>query len=96
VERVLRSYLDITPGKLAELRRAADARDPAGVREAAHDLKSSSAQIGARLLAELAKELEALGRAGELRGAPALVERTFTEFERVRRAIEPEPGGEAR
>jgi DNA-binding response OmpR family regulator len=96
VERVLRSYLDTTPGKLAALRRAADSGDAAGVRDAAHALKSSSAQLGARSLAELAKELEALGRAGELRAAPALVERTFAEFERVRRAIGPEPGSEPR
>jgi HPt (histidine-containing phosphotransfer) domain-containing protein len=73
---------------LAALRGAADARDAAGVREAAHGLKSSSAQIGARSLAELAKELEALGRANELQAATSLVERAFAEFERVHRAIE--------
>jgi two-component system, sensor histidine kinase and response regulator len=89
---VLRSYLATAPGVLAALRGAAGAGDAAGVREAAHGLKSSSAQIGARGLAELAKELEALGRANELGVARSLVERAFAEFERVRRAIELDGG----
>ncbi len=92
VERVLRSYLATAPGVLAALRGAAGARDAAGLREAAHGLKSSSAQIGARALAELAKQLEALGRSNELDVAPSLVERAFAEFERVRRAIELDGG----
>jgi HPt (histidine-containing phosphotransfer) domain-containing protein len=50
---------------------------------AAHPLKSSSGQVGAKRLAALCKELEARGRAGSLEGATELSAQIAAELESV-------------
>ena len=62
-------------------------KDAKALQTQAHSLKSSSANVGARELAELARELEALGRTGQTTDAAGLVERMATEFLRVREAL---------
>jgi len=54
---------------------------------AAHTLKSSSAQVGARKLSALCKELEARGRAGRIRDALELVEEITRELKAVQAAL---------
>jgi HPt (histidine-containing phosphotransfer) domain-containing protein len=51
------------------------------VAEAAHPLKSSSAQLGLVGLSAFAKEMEALGRSGSLQGAEELLARIEVEYE---------------
>ncbi|RIH86063.1 response regulator [Calidithermus roseus] len=73
---------------IQSLQQALEADNAAGVRMAAHTLKSGSAQFGVRGLAELCKELEERGKAGLLEGAGALLERVRLEFERVRPSLQ--------
>ena len=63
---------------------------------AAYALKSSSANLGAGVLASLSLELERLGRAGELSGAKDLFARLSDEHPRVLRALEAELGADPR
>ncbi len=56
----------------------------------ANNLKSSSANLGALLLSGLFKDLEILGRSGDLQGARELMEKAEAEFGRVRKALEAE------
>ena len=74
-------------GLLARLREAIERADATGVREAAHALKSSSANVGAIRLSSLFKELEALGRSGSVEGAPESVGAIDAEFARVKEAL---------
>ncbi|MGD8793951.1 MAG: Hpt domain-containing protein, partial [Anaerolineae bacterium] len=75
---------------------AVEAGDAATLRRAAHSLKSNSAEFGAGTLADLCRELEAIGRAGEEAGgegwataeAVEMVARAETIFERVRPALD--------
>jgi len=85
--RVIDSYLVTAPDQLEALQRALAEKDAKALQTQAHSLKSSSANVGARELAELARELEALGRTGQTTDAAGLVERMATEFLRVREAL---------
>jgi HPt (histidine-containing phosphotransfer) domain-containing protein len=55
--------------------------------EAAHSLKSSSANLGATQLAALCKELEQRGRDNDLQGAAELVDEIGKVYLRVCRAL---------
>ncbi len=75
-----RAQLDTLHAALAE-------GDPHTVERAAHTVKGASANIGATSLAELCRELEALGRAAALGSARELLDRIETEFDNVRHAL---------
>jgi HPt (histidine-containing phosphotransfer) domain-containing protein len=53
------------------------------LRRTAHTLKGSAADFGAVALASLCREIEALGRAGEVAAATAKVEETVHEYHRA-------------
>jgi HPt (histidine-containing phosphotransfer) domain-containing protein len=69
------------------MRRALGDRDTESFRRAAHSLKSNAASFGAMTLSTLAKDLEALAKAGRLDGAAARLDRLAGECERVVRAL---------
>jgi len=56
-------------------------------RRAAHSLKSNSETLGALGLATLARELEALARAGSLEGARGRVESLVSRYEIVAQSL---------
>ena len=58
----------------------------------AHALKSSSGNVGARGLRDLARGLEEAARAGELGRAKDLAGRLGEEWSRVRRSLASLPG----
>jgi CheY-like chemotaxis protein/HPt (histidine-containing phosphotransfer) domain-containing protein len=87
VARVVEAFLRSAPEQLAELVRAAAARDAEALRRAAHSLKSSSANLGAMRLAALAREIEARAREQRVEDAAFLVERSNREFGRARGAL---------
>lgn len=80
-------FLDDTPNRLRELQAAVMAGDAHATEQAAHALKSACAQLGAANLSTMCRDLEAKGRAGDLDGAPALVVRALTEWQRVESAL---------
>jgi HPt (histidine-containing phosphotransfer) domain-containing protein len=57
------------------------------LREVAHALKSSSANVGAHGLADLCKRLEAMGRDNNLADSPTIHERFEREYARVIAAL---------
>ena len=60
------------PTRCASLRQAVEAVDPQAVRTAAHSLKGSAGNLGARQLAALCQEIELIARQGSLEGIAAL------------------------
>ncbi len=82
------SFLEDAPQLLTTLRQASEKGDAAGMRLAAHSLKSNAADFGAMHFSNLCKELEQLGKAGTVDGATALVEQVEVEYEKVRVALE--------
>ena len=88
VGKVIRAYLADTPARLAQMRAALDAGDAGALRKGAHGLKSSSANVGAETLAALCKELEIVGRSGNLGAAPPLLRDAEAQLVRVVAALE--------
>ena len=87
VGELVETYCSETPQLIAKLRNALDVDDAGAFRQAAHSIKSTSNAFGALSLGEMAKELEMLGRAGDLAGAQAKVDRLAAEYDRVQRAL---------
>ena len=90
LEKVLRTYLRSTPPLLTTLREAVTRGDAAAVRQTAHNLKSSSAQVGAVAFSSRCKDLEALGRANTLTNAPMVLAYIEEEYPVVQAALSAE------
>jgi PAS domain S-box-containing protein len=84
---LLDAFLEDAPTQIAALRGAIERGDAEETRRAAHTLKSNAATFGAQSLSELCRELETLGRRGDLGAAPGLLERAENEWEGVREAL---------
>lgn len=62
INELIDTFLDDAPRMMQGLKSALEANDADSFRRAAHSLKSNAETFGAGRLAELAKELESLGR----------------------------------
>lgn len=87
VAKIIAAFLDNTPRLIAQLKTAAEVPDLAMLRELAHSLKSSSANLGADALSEAAKRIELGARQGTLERPAAAVAVVVSEYERVRPAL---------
>jgi HPt (histidine-containing phosphotransfer) domain-containing protein len=81
---VISMFLESTPAFLDTLRRSAASGDLQTLQRVSHDLKSSSATLGARLMAIRCARLEAIGRAGLASETISLVAEIVMEFNAVR------------
>ena len=82
------SFLEEAPRLLAELNQAVEDGDAAGVRRAAHSLKSNGADFGASTFFNLCKELEMMGKSGVLDHAADLSAQIAAEYDKVETALE--------
>jgi HPt (histidine-containing phosphotransfer) domain-containing protein len=85
---LINTFLEDAPSLLDNLGQALDKEDVAGVRLAAHTLKSNGADFGATTFSTLCQELEMLAKSGQLTGADALLSRVKEEFENEKAALE--------
>ena len=69
IGELVETYCVETSGLLEQLRQALDRNDPSAFQRAAHSIKSSSASLGAMAFSGQAKELEMIGKSGDLSGA---------------------------
>ena len=67
INELIDTFLEDAPKLLAEMKSALATGNVDSFRRASHSLKSNAATFGAGRLAELAKELEALGRENKLK-----------------------------
>ena len=86
--KVAELYLENSALLLEELRICLNAKDAAGIAKAAHALKSTSFNTGAKDLAELCAALEALGLAARIEEAGSALEGVVHEHARVAKALE--------
>ncbi len=85
---LLQSYLDETPVVLAAMRGALARRDAAELRRAAHGLKSTSRDFGARRLGELGAAVEDAAKAGTWEGVAQSVDLVDAAWPEVRSAVQ--------
>ena len=81
------TFLKGVPKMLGEMKQSLDDGNAEGLRRAAHTFKSNTAALGAARLSELCKELEHLGKSGELDDAPDKVAQVQQELEPVKSAL---------
>ena len=87
VHKVIAAYVGDTPRQLHALRQALGEGDAESVRRVAHGLKSASANIGAGHLSGLCRDLEQLGRSGNVDSGGPLLSDLEREFRSVRQAL---------
>jgi len=87
VDRLIDLFIDDTPRLLAALENAVDGPDYHALREAAHALKSSSANLGAMSLSAAARRIEAGAREHQLERPAVAVALVSNEFARARRML---------
>jgi len=87
LERAVGMYLENAPTVLEELRRAVAGGDASAVWKIAHSLKSSSASLGAKQLAQHIGDMEGRARQNDLVEADSRLVRIETEFQKVSSAL---------
>ena len=73
LNRIIDIYLQESPKLVEQIRSGLDAGEPDQVRLAVHSLKSNSANLGAKELASMCKQLEDRARAKDLEGTEPLL-----------------------
>ena len=87
VAMVIDQYLSDSSKLVEVMQTAARTGDAGELRNAAHSLKSSSANVGAMILAELCKMIEAKAREKDLNEVADEVDKILEEYERARNAL---------
>ncbi len=87
LKRIADLYATNSRMLIASLRAAIGRSDAAGVLQAAHSLKSSSANVGATQLTQLCAALEVAAKAGKLGSGRTTLDRLIEEHDRVLLAL---------
>ena len=85
---VLRLFLSEVPLRMDRLRNGCAAGNIEEVYRAAHSLKGSAGNIGAQRLLGVCRQLDEMGRAGDLTDAAPLIAAIGVEYDRVAAEIE--------
>jgi len=88
--RVIKLYLSESPKLLQRLKQAASAGNAREIAAAAHSLKSSSANVGAKVLSRHCEDLEASARRADAEEARRILSRVEAEHRSVQTALNEE------
>jgi HPt (histidine-containing phosphotransfer) domain-containing protein len=80
ISELVETYCTETPELIASLQKAFNDQDSETFRRIAHSIKSSSASLGAMRLSEQARELEMIGKSGDLAQAAGKLENLEAEY----------------
>ncbi|MDZ8225730.1 MAG: PAS domain S-box protein [Nostoc sp. ChiVER01] len=87
---LIECYLTETPRLVRDISTSITTQDAQTLFNTAHQLKSSSASIGAIALSQLCKVLEAQGYSSKLENSLELISQLYQEYEQVKAALEQE------
>ena len=90
VHKVIAEFLRSSPALIAKLREAAARGDASAIRALAHNVKGTSATLGAVALSHRCAELEDLSRSGSVADATARVAAIENLYAEARTALEAE------
>ena len=88
IPELIQAYLEETPKLILDLQDALAAGDAVRFTRAAHSIKSSSASLGALDFSGQAKELEMIGKSGDLNPAGIKLRELITDFPAVETALQ--------
>lgn len=84
---ILQLFLEDAPGIIERLETAAANRDSMQLRDLAHTLKSSSANVGAQAVSNAARRIELAARTGTVERPSVMVALVIAEYARARLAL---------
>ena len=87
VGELIETYCLETPQLIAQIQQALASQNAAAFRRAAHSIKSASNTLGALQLGTLARELETMGREGNLADTRGQVDQLAAEYDRVQQTL---------
>jgi PAS domain S-box-containing protein len=87
VAQILTSFLDSSATYIDAIQQAMVHQDASALFHAAHALKSSSAMIGAMGLSSILKDIEIMGRQGNVAGVQTRMDELDTVYEAVKQAV---------
>ena len=87
LQEVLNLFLDEVPKKISALQSAVASGDATTVQRAAHSLKGSSGNIGARAMYDVCRQLDDRARSEELARLQPLVDTLSAEYGKVEAEI---------
>ena len=93
LSRLVRLFLDNTPGVIGDARAALESRDRAALSREAHLLKGSCSNFGAAGMSDACGRLEAAAIEGDFAQSAMFLADVEREYDHVRVALEPELGG---
>lgn len=79
-QMLIDTFIADSQAKVEEIGGLVTGDDPEALRQVAHSIKGSSGNVCATALSEIARQLEAMGKEGDMSGAPAAYEALKTEF----------------
>ncbi len=88
IDELLQTYYDEIPQLLTQLQEALIKQDCDAFQRAAHSIKSTSNSFGALQFGLQARELEMIGKAGNIDGTSDKVDALTSGYEFVRQALE--------
>ncbi len=88
--KIINQYFEDSPDRLKAIAQALEASDPEALRKAAHGFRSSSANLGAVIIADYCKNLENMARAGKLPENTETITELETEYEKAKIALQQE------
>lgn len=94
LSQIIQLYLNDTPKLLKKIEEGIASGDATAVQKAAHNLKSSSVNLGALQLSILCKGMETCGRETALEQAPQLLDQIKAQFIRVETVLATEIGAQ--
>ena len=87
MEELIVSFIEDAPQLLAELETYLSEGDAVGVRRIAHSLKSNGAEFGAKDFSDSCKDLEMIGKSGNLEGAAEIAKQILVQYRQVEIAL---------
>ena len=88
LRELVHMFLEDATKRLETMREGTDEQDAQRLRQEAHALKGSSANMGATRIARISSELESIGRSDDLTHASRLLDALEEELGRVRPALQ--------
>ena len=88
--KIINQYFEDSPARLKAIVQAIETKDTEALRQAAHGFRSSSANLGAVIIAERCKNLENMARAGEIPQDPEILTELKIEYETAKIALRKE------
>lgn len=90
LDEMVEAFLEEAPALLDRIRAAVNHNSADELRSAAHTLKGSAGNMGAKVVQKLSLTLEQKGRAGTVEGAAELIPQLDREYERAKQVFEAE------